>query len=94
LTYRPEDAPPDGGSHRQAELPATGDASYYDPAVTHRDLSTTENRRSARAEPARIIAAQRMQIWSLCIAVLARHESASFVRMLVMSPIEWRATRR
>jgi integrase/recombinase XerD len=46
--HRPGDAPPDGGSHRQAELPAAADAYYHHPAVTHRDLSANANRRCYR----------------------------------------------
>jgi len=47
--YRPGDAPPDGGSHSRAELPAAADAYYHHPAVTHRDFSANANRRSARS---------------------------------------------
>jgi site-specific recombinase XerD len=46
--YRPADAPPDGGSQRQAELPAAADACYHHAAVRHRDLSANANRRSHR----------------------------------------------
>ena len=42
--YRPGDAPPDGGSHSRAELPAAADAYYHHPAVTHRDFSANANR--------------------------------------------------
>src|SRR5690348_2341114 len=42
--YRPGDAPPDGGSHRQAELPAAAGAYYHHPAVTRRDLSANAHR--------------------------------------------------
>ena len=38
-------APPDGGSQRQAELPAAADACYHHAAVPHRDLSAHANRR-------------------------------------------------
>jgi len=41
-------APPDGGSQRQAELPAAADACYHHAAVTHCDLSANANRRSHR----------------------------------------------
>ena len=47
--YRPGDAPPDRGSHRQAELPAAADAYYHHPAVTHRDLTANANRLSGRS---------------------------------------------